>query len=311
MVASLHNWTPARLSSQTGKTFLITGANSGIGLEAGALLIKQGGHVVLACRNEARAEVAAGQLKQVAGNGGRVSCVQLDLADMASIRAGAEKIVQIAPKLDALIANAGIMAPPQRQETRDGFEMQFGVNHLGHFLLAGLLAENVLAEQGRFVSVSSTMHKVGLKRIRFEDPNWTSGYDAAAAYSQSKLANALFIRELNRRMRVSGKSACGYIAHPGYAATALQTKETKGVVKSLMKVGNVLTAQSAQKGSWPTVLCAADAEAASGEYYGPTGMFELRGPVGVCKLAAQARDDEAAAKLWALSEALTDFSWMV
>jgi len=308
---ALHNWTPTRLSSQAGKTFLITGANSGIGLEAGRVLIGLGGHVILACRNEARADVAAGQLRQVAGNGGRASCVQLDLSDMASIRAGADKVAQLAPKLDALIANAGIMAPPERQETRDGFEMQFGVNHLGHFLLAGLLADNVLASQGRFVSVSSTMHKAGLKRIRFEDPHWESGYRPASAYAQSKLANALFIRELNKRMRKNDKSACGYIAHPGYAATALQTKETKGVVKSLMKVGNTLTAQSAEKGSWPTVLCAADTDAVPGEYYGPTGMFELRGPVGVCKLAKQARDDEAAKKLWAISEELTGFSWTV
>jgi len=308
---ALRNWTPARLPSQAGKTFLITGANSGIGLEAGRILIERGGHIVLACRNAARGEAAASDLLKWAKEGGSARCVSLDLSDMASIRAGAEEISHLAPKLDALIANAGIMAPPERQETRDGFEMQFGVNHLGHFLLAGLLAENVLAAGGRFISVSSTMHKAGLKRIRFEDLNWQTGYSATSAYSQSKLANALFIRELNMRMRQAGKIECGYIAHPGYAATALQTKETKGVVKSLMKAGNTLTAQSAEKGSWPTVLCAADGEAVAGQYYGPTGMFELRGPVGECKLAKQARDDEAAAKLWVMSEELTGFSWTV
>jgi len=311
MSQRLNHWTPTRLTRQDGKTFVITGANSGIGLEAAKVLAAQGGHIVLACRDAGRAEVAAEKIRAAASGGGAATPMQLNLADMTSIRAGAEEISRIAPKIDALISNAGIMAPPKRQATDDGFEIQFGVNHLGHFLLTGLLAENIFAADGRFVSVSSNMHKFGLKRIRFEDPNWQSGYNPAGAYAQSKLANALFVRELNNRMSKKGAAPCGYLCHPGYASTALQTKETKGLIKGMMAFGNSAMAQSAEKGGWPTALAAAESEAVAGHYYGPTSMFELRGPVGDCKLAPQARDDKAAAQLWALSEELTGHSWAI
>lgn len=305
----ISNWTPTRLTRQDGKTFVITGANSGIGFEAAKLLAAQGGQILLVCRTLAKAEKAVSQIQASASGGGQAHIVQMDLGDMASIRDGAEAILQRAPRIDAFVANAGVMSPPKRQETTDGFEVQFGTNHLGHFLLAGLLSKSIEAGRGRYVSVSSTMHKVGLKRIRFEDPNWVTSYTPAAAYSQSKLANALFIRELNNKLKARGEDARGFICHPGYAATALQTKETRGLVKTLMSVGNSLMAQSAEKGGWPTVLCATNSEARPGAYYGPTGLFELRGPVGDCKLAPQALDDEAAAKLWTLSEELTGFSW--
>jgi len=307
----LHNWTPSRLARQDGKTFVITGANSGIGFEAAKVLAGQGAHIILACRDMRRAAIAAETIRSVASGGGDATPVQLNLGSLASVRGGAAEIIQMAPQIDALISNAGIMAPPSRQLTDDGFEIQFGVNHLGHFLLAGLLVQNVAEADGRFVSVSSTMHKAGLKRIRFEDPNWQSGYNPGAAYAQSKLANALFIREVNNRMSKKSADPCGYLCHPGYASTALQTKETKGLVKGLMAFGNSAMAQSAEKGGWPTALAAADSEAVAGSYYGPTGMFELRGPIGECKLADQARDDEAAAKLWALSEELTGQFWTV
>ena len=303
MASKINHWTPTRIARQDGKTFAITGANSGIGLEAAKLLAGQGGRIIM------RAEYAAERIRDGMSGSASVDIVPMDLGHMASIKEGAEALTHLAPKLDALICNAGVMAPPERQQTADGFEVQFGTNHLGHFLLAGLLSEQIKASDGRFIAVSSTMHKAGLKRIRFEDPNWQEAYSPAAAYAQSKLANALFIRELNNKLRDQGDTARGFICHPGYAATALQTKETKGAVKSLMKIGNALSAQSAARGSWPTVLCAAETEAVPGEYYGPTGMFELRGPVGECKLAAQARDDEAATKLWSLSEALTGHSW--
>lgn len=311
MASTLNHWTPTRLARQDGKTFAITGANSGIGLEAAKLLAGQGARVLMLCRSPQKAEQAAGAIRALMTGGASVEIIPMDLGNMASVREGAEEIVYQAPKIDALICNAGVMAPPTRQQTADGFEIQFGTNHLGHFLLCALLSEPVQAAEGRFVSVSSTMHKAGLKRIHMEDPNWQNSYRPAAAYAQSKLANALFVRELNNRKRANGEAECGYLCHPGYAATALQTKETKGVVKSLMKVGNTLSAQSAEKGSWPTVLCATDTEAVPGKYYGPTGLFELRGPVGECKLAPQARDDEAAAKLWALSEELTGQRWAI
>ena len=311
MAARINHWSPSRLARQDGKTFAITGGNSGIGFEAAKLLAGAGGRVLILCRSPERAERAATDIRAAASGGGSVDTIELDLADMASIRASAEAVNEAAPKLDVLINNAGVMAPPKRKTTADGFEMQFGVNHLGHFLLAGLLAENVIAADGRFVAVSSTMHKAGLRRIRFEDPHWEKGYSSVNSYAQSKLANALFIRELNNRARKAGKPERGYICHPGYASTALQTKETVGFVKQMMAVGNALTAQSATRGSWPTVLCATDTEAVPGKYYGPRAFFEMRGPVGECRLARQARDDEAAARLWVLSEEATGHSWTV
>lgn len=311
MASKINHWSPTRLARQDGKTFVITGANSGIGFEAAKLLAGAGGRILMLCRNPARATAAAETLKVAASGSGKVETLQLDLSDMASIRACAEAVKATAPRIDALINNAGVMMPPKRNNTADGFEMQFGVNHLGHFLLAGLLADTVEAADGRFVAVSSTMHKAGLRRIRFEDPHWERGYNATSAYAQSKLANALFMRELNNRARDAGKPERGFICHPGYAATELQTKETVGLVKRVMAVGNALTAQSAARGSWPTVLCASDTEAQPGNYYGPVAMFEMRGPVGECKLASQAKDDEAAAKLWALSEEATGFTWPV
>ena len=309
MASKINHWTPTRIARQDGKTFAITGANSGIGLEAAKLLAGQGGRIIMLCRSPQRAEKAAERIRENISGSAKVELVPMDLGSMTSIREGAEELGHIAPKLDALICNAGVMAPPERQQTADGFEVQFGTNHLGHFLLAGLVSEQIGRAKGRYVCVSSTMHKAGHKRIRFEDPNWQQAYSPAAAYAQSKLANALFVRELNNRLSRKAEPACGYICHPGYAATALQTKETRGAVKGLMQIGNALTAQSAERGSWPTVLCAVESEAVAGKYYGPTGMFELRGPVGECKLAAQALDDEAAAKLWDLSETLTGYSW--
>lgn len=309
MDSPIRNWTPDRLTRLDGKRFVITGANSGIGFEAAKILVAKGGHVIMLCRDRPRAELARGQIEALISGGGKVDLVLMDLGLMASIREAADNVAARAPKIDGLILNAGIMAPPHRQETADGFEVQIGVNHLGHFLLAGLLSAQVSAAEGRFVSVSSTMHKHGAKVIRFEDLNWQTGYHPAQGYAQSKLANVFFIRELNRRLGASGREAAGFLAHPGYAATALQTKETRGAVKGLMKIGNALTAQSAARGSWPTVLAAADSEAEAGVYYGPTGAFELRGPVGVCKLAPHAIDDDGAAKLWAMSEEAVGHRW--
>jgi NAD(P)-dependent dehydrogenase (short-subunit alcohol dehydrogenase family) len=309
MASPIRNWTPDRLMRLDGKTYVITGANSGIGFEAAKILAAKGGHVIMLCRDRTRAEAAHRQIEMAISGSGKVELVLMDLGLMASIREAADHVAARAAKIDGLILNAGIMAPPVRQETADGFEIQFGVNHLGHFLLAGLLSARVKAAQGRFVSVSSTMHKHGARRIRFEDLNWQTDYHPAQGYAQSKLANVFFIRELNKKLREAGRGEAGYLAHPGYAATALQTKETRGAVKGLMKIGNALTAQSAARGSWPSVLAAADSEARPGLYYGPTGPFELRGPVGECKLAPHAQDDKGAEKLWAMSEALVGHAW--
>lgn len=311
MANPIQQWTPSRLVRQDGQTFVITGANSGIGFEAAKLLIGQGGHVIMACRNMAAGAEAKAKIEAVASGSGSADLIQLDLASTASVRAGAEIIRGRTDKIDALVNNAGVLYPPGRQTTEDGFELQFGVNHLGHFLWSGLLSEQVAAANGRIVCVSSSMHKSGHKRIRFEDPHWTSDYGPGAAYAQSKLANALFALELNRRAEAQGRVANAYICHPGYASTSLLKEGPGAIVRGLVGIGDTLFAQSAERGAWPTVLCAADQDAVAGVYYGPTRMGELRGPVGECKLATQARDKDAAAKLWALSEELTGLSWAV
>lgn len=307
----IRNWTPSRLVRQDGQTFVITGANSGIGFEAAKILARQGGRVIMACRNMTAGAKAQADVQAAATGSGSAELVELDLASLASVRQAAGQIAERADRIDALVNNAGVLHPPERQETEDGFELQFGVNHLGHFLLTGLLAEQVSSANGRIVCVASSMHKAGLKRIRFEDPHWTSDYGAFNAYAQSKLANALFAYELNARSVAAGREPKAYICHPGYAATGLLKEGPSAPARALIGIGNVLFAQSAERGAWPTVLCAADADATAGRYYGPTRMGELRGPVGDCALAGQATDADAAAKLWALSEEAVGHRWTV
>lgn len=303
-MAAIANWTPDRLPSLKGKTFAITGANSGIGYGAAWRLAEAGADLVLLCRSRERGEGARAELEAVGEGAARL--ILVDLASLASVRRAAPDLSAV--RLDGLILNAGIMAPPKRKTTEDGFELQFGVNHLGHFLLAALVFP-ALKPGGRIVAVSSNMHKAGLKRIRFEDPHWTSGYKPMAGYAQSKLANALFIRELNTRLVAKGRAAAGYLCHPGYAATEIQNSEAGPFMRAIMNASERFMAQSADKGGWPTVLAAADPQAEPGTFYGPTGLFDLSGPVGVCQLAPQARNDIAAKKLWALSETATGHRW--
>lgn len=311
MASAIHHWTPSRLVRQDGLTFVITGANSGIGFEAAKLLAAQGGHVILACRDMADGARAQAEVQSAATGSGGADLIHIDLASLTSVRAAATQVSERTGKIHALINNAGVLHPPGHQITEDGFEVQFGVNHLGHFLWTALLADRVDAAAGRIVCVSSSMHKSGLKRIRFEDPHWTSDYAPAPAYAQSKLANALFALELNARTKAAGRDENAYICHPGYASTGLLKEGPGPVVRGLVGIGNALFAQSAERGAWPTVLCAADQDAVAGAYYGPTRMGELRGPIGECKLADQARDAEAAAKLWTLSEEAVGHTWAV
>lgn len=308
---TIKNWTPQRLGDQTDKTFVITGANSGIGFEASKRLVQANANVVMLCRNLDKANAAASELTKLASGDNSVSVVEMDLADLSSIRAAAKTVLKDVPRIDALINNAGIMFPPRRELTKDGFELQFGVNHLGHFLLTGLLKDRVIESTGRFVSVSSLAHKVGLRRIRFKDPNWESGYQAALAYSQSKLADAMFAVELNRRLEASDQVSRAFVCHPGYSATNLQSTGPGRLATMMMAPANAIIAQSADRGGWPLLLCATDPDADGGSYYGPRRFGEMRGAVGACNMIDAARNKTAAAKLWALSEESVGLSWSV
>lgn len=304
MDSGFSNWTADRLPELKGKRYVITGGNSGIGFEAAKHLGKAGADVVLACRSVAKAEEAVKDLRpQVQG---KVDFVQLDLSDLSSVRTAAEDIRGKHSKIDALINNAGIMQTPE-SKTADGFEMQFGTNHLGHFLLSALLIDLVEAAAGRFVTLSSIAHLSG--RIRFDDLMGKKDYSPMTAYTQSKGANLLFALELDRRLQAAGKKAISIACHPGYTNTNLQSTGPTGFFNFLYKLTNPLIAQSGPDGALPTVLAAAGKEAKRGGYYGPQSLGGMRGPVGDAKVAAYILDENLAERLWDESEKLVDHKW--
>lgn len=302
--SGLRGWTPKKLPTLTGKTYLITGGNSGIGFEAAKYLGEAGGDVIIAARNREKGERAVKALRKSVS--GSVELVDLDLSDLSSIRAANEQVRGLTGKLDALINNAGIMQTPELQ-TADGFELQLGTNHLGHFLLSGLLFDLVRAAEGRIVTVSSIAHKFG--RMYLDDLMMTKNYSPMFAYGQSKLANMLFALELDRRLAAAGSSVTSYACHPGYSDTSLQSTGPKGMWNAAYKVMNPMLAQPASKGAIPTVLCAAGEEALPGGYYGPTGIGEARGPVGDGLVSDKALREDHAKDLWQQSEELVGFSW--
>jgi len=300
------NWKPSKLPDLTGKTYLITGGNSGIGLEAAKMLGASGGRIVIACRNPAKAKAAAAEINQVSNT--KTEIVQLDLADLSSVRKAAASVNKTYKKIDALVNNAGIMQTP-KQKTADGFEMQLGTNHLGHFLWTGLLISNVEKAKGRVVTLSSIAHKMG--KIHFNNLMLDKGYSPTKAYTQSKHANMLFGLELARRLEAAGSSVKSIICHPGYSNTNLQSTGPQGVLNIFYKPLNGLVAQPAIKGAIPTVLAAAGLEAVHGRYYGPTGLGDMRGPVGNARIIPHAQRKGPAKRLWDVSEELVGFEWAI
>jgi NAD(P)-dependent dehydrogenase (short-subunit alcohol dehydrogenase family) len=299
-------WTQASIPDQSGKTFVITGGNSGIGYEAALALARKKAHVILACRSPERAGDALASL-MAAVPGASAEVMQLDLASLESVRAFAESYLAQRKSLDGLINNAGVMALPYTK-TEDGFEMQFGTNHLGHFALTGLLLPALLAADGaRVVNVASQAHRMG--RIRFDDLMGERGYDAWRWYGQSKLANLLFTYELQRRFEARRARAAALACHPGYSATALQHKgpemEGSKLKGALMSIGNALLAQSSAMGALPTLRAACDPGAKGGDYYGPRGLGELAGYPTLVRSNARSHDREVQKRLWEESVKLT------
>lgn len=305
MDSGISNWTADRLPDLKGKLYVITGGNSGIGFEAAKHLGNAGADIVLACRSVAKAENAAKDLRALIS--GQVDVVQLDLSDLVSVRTAAAAMWAKYTQIDCLINNAGVMQTP-KQQTADGFEMQFGTNHLGHFLWTGLLIDLVDAAAGRVVTLSSIAHLSG--EIRFDDLMGEKGYSPTAAYLQSKGANLMFALELDRRLQVAGKKATSIACHPGYSNTNLQSAGPTGIFNFLYKFTNPLLAQSSSDGALPTALAAAGTEARRGGYYGPQKMGETRGPVGDAKVAAYILDEAAAKRLWDVSETLVGHTWL-
>lgn len=291
------DWTFDSIPPQTGRTAIVTGANTGIGYETARALAHKGAHVVLACRDLQKANVA---VERIASEkpAGSVRARELDLSDLESVRRFSEQFAGEHERLDLLINNAGVMVPPA-STTRQGFELQLGTNHLGHFALTGRLLPLLRRTPGaRVVVVSSTAHNFG--RIDFDDLDFTRrGYNAWRAYGQSKLANLLFALELQRRLAAAGDDLIVTAAHPGWTATDLQ--RTAGFARVL----NPLFAMRPADGALPTLRAATDPDARAGDYFGPRRCFEMNGPPGPARRHRRAQDLEVAARLWQVSEQRT------
>jgi NAD(P)-dependent dehydrogenase (short-subunit alcohol dehydrogenase family) len=299
-------WTAADIPDQAGRLAVVTGANSGLGLITAQELARAGAKVVIACRNLGKGEQAAAQIRRSVPSA-QLDLQELDLADLSSVSAFAERMHSEHEALELLVNNAGVMAPPRRL-TRDGFESQIGTNHLGHFALTGrLLGLLLAASEPRVVTLSSGAHRLG--KISFKDLQSENGYNNWRAYGQSKLANLMFCFELQRRATEAGAALRSVAAHPGYAATNLQfAGPSRFYEKAIMGVANKVIAQSAEMGALPT-LYAATADVPGGSFVGPDGFMEQRGYPQVVSGAGKAYDEEIWRKLWERSEELTGVSY--
>ena len=291
-----NKWTIENIPNMSGKVVIITGANSGIGFEASRALALQGATVIMACRNLEKGQTAVQQILKEQPRG-QVILERLDLADFSSIQDFAARFMAEHDHLDILINNAGVMATPYRK-TADGFELQFGTNHLGHFKLTALLIDLLQkTPNSRVVTVSSGAHHVG--RINFDDLNADKSYQKWLAYGQSKLANVLFGYELQRRTARDGRNPVSVVAHPGYAATNLQH------TTSFFSFLNPLMAQSPQMGALPILYAATSPEIQGGEYIGPDGFLGQHGYPHKATSSRSSHDQNTAEQLWQVSEQLT------
>jgi NAD(P)-dependent dehydrogenase (short-subunit alcohol dehydrogenase family) len=305
----MSGWTEEQMPDLAGKTFVVTGANSGIGFEASRALAARGATVVLACRSQEKGRAAVEAIR-VQTPDAKLVLERVDLGDLASVRAFASRLGNSLGKLDVLVNNAGIMAIP-RLTTKDGFETQIGTNHLGHFALTGLLLGRLVeSAPSRIVTVSSLAHTMGkFGALDASDLLLQTGYTKWGAYGRSKLANLLFAYELERRLEARFPSVLSVACHPGYAATNLQqvgpqmTNSTLG--KAFMSVGNALLAQSAAAGALPTLFAATAPEVRGGDFVGPGGPFKMIGAPVKQRSNHASHDAHAAARLWDTSVKLT------
>jgi len=298
-------WTAEQIPSQAGKTALITGANSGIGYQTALELARHGAHVLLGCRNEAKGRAALNRLQRELP-GASAEVVELDMASLASIRAFAAAFLGRGIALDLLINNAGVMALPKRELTEDGFERQFGTNHLGHFALTGLLLPALLAAPApRVVTVASLAHRTG--KIDFDNLQRERGYEGWDAYNASKLANILFAKELDRRARAAHSRLLSLAVHPGVSTTNIfeNGPGTTNLKAIMVKLLAPVMMQNDEGGALPTLYAATSPAAHGGEYIGPDGFQELKGSPVVVQPRPQALDVAVGERLWAVSEELT------
>ena len=301
-------WTAGDMPDQTGRIAVITGANTGLGLETAKALAEHGASVVLAVRNLDKGKAAAARIT-ADHHGADVTVQQLDLSSLASVREAADAVRRSHARIDLLINNAGVMYTP-RSTTADGFELQFGTNHLGHFAFTGLLLDRLLAVAcSRVVTVSSVAHRIRA-RIDFDDLQSERGYNRVAAYGRSKLANLMFTYELQRRLASAGSTTVAVAAHPGLSNTEL-VRDSPRVLRALNAVFGPYVAQGAAMGALPTLRAATDPSVLGGQYYGPGRLRELRGHPEVVESSRQSHDADIQRRLWAVSEELTDVRYPV
>lgn len=306
------NWDVTDIPTQVGKLAVITGATGGLGFETALALAHAGAEVILAGRNESKGADALRRIK-ASWPGTKVHFERVDLASLASIHALADRLLARGRGIDILVNNAAVMATPTHQKTEDGFELQFGTNYLSHFALTArllpLLTQN---RDARVVSVSSGAHKMGKKKIDFDDLQSDRKYSPFDAYCQSKLAMLLFAFELQRQSDAHGWGLLSYAAHPGFARTDIITNGPgkDSLLSRLSKVIGVFLSQSAAAGALPIVYAATASEARAAGYYGPQNRFEMKGPVAPAIIDRAAKDESAAKRLWDVSERLTRTMWV-
>lgn len=306
---AIANWTASNIPSQQGKIVIITGASSGIGLEAAKVLSEKGAKIILPVRNLQKGNRAVQEIKK-RFNASDIELMKLDISDFDSVRLFANEFKQKFGKLDLLLNNAGIMWTPQIQLSKQGQELHFATNHLGHFLLTGLLLPLLKATpNSRVITQSSVLHKKTFGQnfeptIYFDDLNFSKGFDTKKAYAQSKLANLLFTYELDRRLKDAGVKVVAVASHPGYTATNLQ-KDAGFMVKIL----NVVMAQNVSMGALPILRAATDANLKGAEYFGPTKMNEFRGYPKLVRSSNTSYDKGLANQLWQVSEKLTNYKY--
>ena len=304
-------WIPEQLGSLAGKTYVITGANTGAGFEAARVFLSKGAKVVMLNRNADKSTAAIATLKQEFGSDADVTFVRMDLAVLDSVREAAAEVMEKVPHIDALICNAAIAQVPTQKLTVDGFESMLGTNHYGHFLLCGLLFERIEETKGRIVVVSSLGYNMGIKTIQFDDMNWDKNYHQNKTYSQSKLAQMMFAYELQDKLAAANRTDVKvYVCHPGSSRTSLITTSGDLATRIMFRLMSLSPmVQSAEKGSWPEVMCATEDGLEQRALYGPTGRAEFVGPVGKGTLHPHAYDKPVMERLWALSEEETSLSW--
>ncbi|MEZ0340272.1 SDR family NAD(P)-dependent oxidoreductase [Mycobacterium sp. pV006] len=299
-------WTADDVPDQSGRVAIVTGANTGIGYEAAEVLAAKGAHVVVAVRDLAKGRDAVARITR-ATPGAQVSLQELDLSSLDSVRQAAAALAAAHPRIDLLINNAGVMYPP-KQVTRDGFELQFGTNHLGHFALTGLLLENLLPVEGsRVVTVASMAHR-NMADIHFDDLQWERRYNRVAAYGQSKLANLMFTYELQRRLAAKNAKTIATAAHPGLSNTELMRHIPLMKLPGVPKFAGLVT-NSPAVGALPTLRAATDPAVQGGQYYGPSGFQEMVGHPVLVDSNKKSHDVAVQQRLWAVSEELTGVTY--